>query len=78
MRAGLLVLSLTVMAACASTPQAPPSATANEEGLICTKSVPTGSFLPEERCTTAAQRAATRRQQDVLIDARSERDSGIR
>jgi hypothetical protein len=41
-------------------------------------SIPTGSFLPEERCTTAAERAAARRQQDVLIDARSERDSGIR
>ena len=78
MRSGLLVLAMIAMAACASSPQAPPSVRANEEGLVCTKSIPTGSFLPEERCTTAAERAATRRQQDVLIDARSERDSGIR
>ena len=78
MRIGLLILSMSVVTACASIPDSPMSDAANEEGLVCTKSVPTGSFLPEQRCTTAAERAAARRQQDVLIDARNERDSGIR
>jgi hypothetical protein len=77
MRAGLIVLSMSVVCACASIPDRPRSAKANEEGVVCTKSTPTGSFLPEERCTTAAERAAERRQNDVLIDARNERDSGI-
>jgi hypothetical protein len=78
MRIGLLVLLMSAMTACASIPDQPRSVAANEEGLICTKSIPTGSFLPEQRCTTAAERAAARRQNDVLIDARNERDSGIR
>lgn len=78
MRFGLLVLSIAVLSACAATPKEPLTSAANEEGVICTKSVPTGSFLPEERCTTAAERAAASRQNDVLIDARNERDSGIR
>ena len=79
MRIGPLVLSTVLLAACAVTPEEPLTAGgANEEGLVCTKSVPTGSFLPERRCTTAAEREAARRQNDVLIDARNERDSGIR
>lgn len=78
MKIGLLVLSLTMMSACASAPDRSASLGTNEDGLICTKSIPTGSFLPEERCTTAAERAAARSQQNVLIDARNERDSGIR
>jgi len=78
MRIGLLGLTMSVATGCASIPDRPPSATASEEGVTCTTSLPTGSFLPEERCTTAQERAAARRQQDVLIDARNERDSGIR
>jgi hypothetical protein len=78
MKIAFLVLSTLVITACASVPASPPSASANQEGLVCTKSTPTGSFLPEQRCTTAEERAAARRQQDVLIDARNERDSGIR
>jgi hypothetical protein len=79
MRSGLLVLCTAMLTACAATPEEPLTAGgANEEGLICTKSIPTGSFLPERRCTTAAEREAARRQNDVLIDARNERDSGIR
>jgi hypothetical protein len=80
MRSGLLVLCTAMLTACATTPEEPLTAAggANEEGLVCTKSIPTGSFLPERRCTTAAEREAARRQNDVLIDARNERDSGIR
>lgn len=78
MRIGFLLVSAGVMTACATMPETPPSAQASEEGRICTTSVPTGSFLPEQRCTTAAERAAAKRQNDVLIDARSERDSGVR
>jgi hypothetical protein len=78
MRIGLLVLATAVLTACAATPEEPLTSAPNEEGLVCTKSVPTGSFLPEERCTTAAERAAASRQNNVLIDARNERDSGIR
>lgn len=78
MRAGLLILSVSLVTACATIPEEPRSARANDEGLVCTHSVPTGSFLPERRCTTAAERAAARSQQNVLIDARNERDSGIR
>lgn len=78
MRVGLLVLSMSLVAACATTPKAPRTAQADEEGVICTKAVPTGSFLPEQRCTTAAERAAAQQQNGGLIDARNERDSGIR
>ena len=78
MRVGLFVLSIAVLAACATAPKEPLTSAASEEGVVCTKSVPTGSFLPEERCTTAAERAAASRQNNVLIDARNERDSGIR
>jgi len=67
-----------LVTACATVPQTPRTARAEEEGVICTRRIPTGSFLPEERCTTAAQRAAERRQNSILIDARNERDSGIR
>jgi hypothetical protein len=77
MRIGLLVLSMSVVTACASIPDRLPSAAAKEEGLICSRSVPTGSFLPEQRCTTAQERAAARQHQDVLMDVRNERDSGI-
>jgi hypothetical protein len=64
---------------CATTPQTPRTAqAADEEGLICATSTPTGSFLPEKRCTTAEERAAAGRQNEVLIDARNERDSGVR
>jgi hypothetical protein len=69
---------MTIVAGCTTTPEAPATAQANEEGLVCTTSVPTGSFLPERRCTTADERAAERQRNDLLIDARSERDSGIR
>lgn len=78
MRVGLLVLSMSLVTACATTPKTPRTSQADEQGLVCTTSVPTGSFLPEKRCTTAAERAAARRQNDVLIDGRNERDSGIR
>lgn len=78
MRTAILVLSIAVLTACATRPDEPLTSATQEEGLVCTKSVPTGSFLPEERCTTAAERAAARRQNDVLIDARNERDSGVR
>jgi hypothetical protein len=78
MRVGLLLLSMTMVTACATRPETPRTAEANEEGLVCTTTVPTGSFLPERRCTTAAERADERRQNDLLIETRSERDSGIR
>jgi hypothetical protein len=73
----MLVLAMSVLTGCATIPDTPRTAEADEEGVICTTSVPTGSFLPEKRCTTAAERDAARRQNDVLIDARNERDSGI-
>jgi|SoiMethySBSTD1v2_1073268.scaffolds.fasta_scaffold254381_3 hypothetical protein len=78
MRVGVLVLAITLVTACSSDPYKATSAKADDEGLICAKSVPTGSALPEVRCTTAQERAADRRQQRVLMDVRNERDSGIR
>jgi hypothetical protein len=39
----------------------------SSKGVICTNDVPTGSALREKRCTTAAQRADQRRQEDMLI-----------
>lgn len=78
MKAGLLVLSIGLVTACATEPETPRTARAEEEGVICTRRIPTGSFLPEVRCTTAAERAAERRQNSILIDARNERDSGVR
>lgn len=69
---------MILLVACATEPRPARTAQANEDGVICTKTTPTGSFLPERICTTAAERAAAQRQNSVLIDARNERDSGIR
>jgi len=73
---------MTMVTACSSDPNkatsASASAQARDDGLICTTSVPTGSFVKETRCTTAQEREAARRQRSVLMDVRNERDSGVR
>jgi hypothetical protein len=81
MRAGFLVLAMTMVTACSADPSKGTSASAaqtSKEGLICTTSVPTGSFVKETRCTTAQEREAARQQRGVLMDVRNERDSGVR
>jgi hypothetical protein len=75
-------LAAALMTACSSTPSNGTSAAAKtassdaEKGVICTYEKPTGSFLKEKRCTTAAQRQAERDQQNTLMDVRSGSNSG--
>jgi hypothetical protein len=83
MRVGFLVLATAMVTACSSDPSRDTSgstsaAQTSKEGLICTTSVPTGSFVKETRCTTAQEREAARQQRGVLMDVRNERDSGVR
>ncbi|MBC7984321.1 MAG: hypothetical protein H7Y02_10760 [Candidatus Obscuribacterales bacterium] len=85
MKIGILFLVVGIATACSSGPSKTTSASAKtaqtddpNTGIICTYEKPTGSFLKEKRCTTAAERDAAKRQQGVLIDSRNERDSGIR
>ena len=48
----------------------------SKDGVICTYEKPTGSFLKEKKCTTAAEREAER-QRNSIMDVRNSRDSGL-
>jgi hypothetical protein len=86
MKIGVLVLLMGLVgltAACSTGPSKPASATAatakvdeSTDGVICTYEKPTGSFLKEKKCTTAAEREAAR-QHNSLMDVRNQRDSGV-
>lgn len=83
MKPAFLILTFAIASACSSNPADGTSAGAKTaqtnaagEELVCTYEKPTGSFLKEKRCTTAAQREAKRGQQDTLIDVREGRDIG--
>lgn len=83
MRIGFLLLAVCAFA-CSSNPSqgtggAAKTAQAQEgqEGVICKTERPTGSFLKEKKCTTPEQREAERRQQETLMDTRTNRDVGL-
>ena len=69
MKHGLLVLSLSFLAACASTPSTPDGAAAQTDpktadankGVVCVRETPMGSNMPKKRCTTTEQREQERR-----------------
>ncbi len=84
MKIGIIFLLVGIATACSSNPSGTTSASAKtaqaddpNTGIICTYEKPVGSFLKEKRCTTPAEREGARRQQDVLMDTRNARDSGI-
>jgi hypothetical protein len=62
MRAALLCLSLTLLAACASAPapkdQTQLAAAPAEPDTVCEREARTGTMLPKTRCRTADQRQA--------------------
>jgi len=87
LKSALFVLAALLTAACSTTPStqsgessADGKTAANvqdDKGVICTYEKPTGSFLKEKRCTTAAERQAERDHQNSLMDVRNSRDSGL-
>jgi hypothetical protein len=66
----LPALLLLALAACASTPPAPRDGAqaAADNGTVCERDARTGSMLPTTRCTTAAEREATRRSVETVSE----------
>jgi hypothetical protein len=79
MKTGILIFVAVLATACSSDPAksigASDTTAQTSTETVCTYERPTGSFMKEKRCTTAAEREAARQQQG-LMDTRNQRDSG--
>lgn len=64
----LASLSAFALAGCASAP-APADASAENDGVVCAREVPTGSMMFKTKCRSAEERADDRAAANVTADA---------
>ena len=69
MKANAAFLMLLALGGCASRQPQGQTVADNKPDVICVREYPTGSNLPVTRCTTAAQRAAAKREADDTLES---------